>query len=716
MGKGMLFSVILLLCFPISVLPEGTRQIAPFSAAAGQLCIDKSRNDFGFFDAAPEFRINIYIADLGEKINFGLGAINFIDTSDVKYRIKDPSGNIVMGPNPVPLSGQQGFISTYDQAIAGPLPLSGGYDPIQYTPVTTGNYIIEFSYPPDSLGRYSENARIMFEFFDISVVDNTGKQLTGRVWSKAWQFNCGNVQAPPTDNRFWGTMFILSDDSIVTSVNCNGFVGGTFSISSNKTGCSTTGNIASDRQSRTGFHTYPQYKVFLADPDSLIFPTGKAQPGIIMPITTTTDCATGSVDFGVKVDQDGIVELLVEVNPNPGTDPQDVKLTANVYANPGGNGFNIIHWSGKDGRGNPVHNGKVLSASVRFIHGITHLPIYDIEYNDNGYIVKVIRPPGPSPSIYWDDSLLPVWGTVNLTGCTDIYGCHLWSIEIGDTNTINSWWYVASATAPTVSFTVKRAPLAPGTISGDPTICKGISISEYHVVPDSNATSYIWSYTGAGASVTPNGASVSLGFADTASSGTLTVRGFNTACGAGPASFLPVTVLPLPVVIVGAFDSICYNAPPIHLSGGSPAGGEYILEGSKLSELDPATHSPGIHGIIYRYTDVNGCTGSDTSAIFIKSGNECEIVIWVPNAFTPDGDGVNDVFRPYSLNVRQFSMKIFNRMGQLLFSSGEISEGWDGTWGGQQCPQGNYAYLIVYESSANPPEFKTLSGIITLVK
>ena len=54
---------------------EGTKQIAPLPGDSSQLCIDKSRNDFGFFDAAPEFRINIYIAKTTETINFGLGQI-----------------------------------------------------------------------------------------------------------------------------------------------------------------------------------------------------------------------------------------------------------------------------------------------------------------------------------------------------------------------------------------------------------------------------------------------------------------------------------------------------------------------------------------------------------------------------------------------------------------------------------------------------------------
>ena len=716
MGKGFPFSVFLLFCLPLFVFPEGTRQIAPFSTAEGWVCLDKSRNDFGFFDAAPEFRINIYVANTTETINFGLGQNMYATTLvAVQYQVKDPAGNIVAGPAAVPWSGQ-GHISTYDQAIIGPFVAAGGYDPIQYVPAMQGNYSLEFYYPPDSSGYYTEVGRVQFEYFDITVVDAANKPVTGRVWSKAWQFNCGPVEAPPTESRFWGNMYILSDDSIVTSVNCNGFVGGTFSISSNKTGCSNSGNISVDRQSRTGFHTYPQYKIFLNDPDSTIFPTGKAQPGIIPPITINTNC-NGTVDIGMKVNMDGLVEVFIEVNPKPGADPEDVKLTANVLANPGGNGYNIIRWNGKDGRGNLVKNGTTLTGTVRFIHGITHLPIYDIEYKDNGYKVQVIRPPGTSPSIYWDDSLIPGdSSTVDLTGCNVVSGCHLWSYGLGNVNTINSWWYVASATAPAISFTVKRTPLAPGPITGDPSVCKGMVTGEYKVVADSNASTYLWTYSGTGVVIAGNGPGVTVTFSDTASSGTLTVSGFNQDCGSGPASNLAITIFPLPQVTLGKFDSVCYNAPSFQLTGGTPPGGEFLINGLPVTMYDPVNAGPGSHTVVYKYTNSHGCSNYDSTNMFITNGHECDILIWIPDAFTPDGNGLNDVFRPVSQNISQFSMNIYNRAGQLLFTSGNVDDGWDGTCGGQPCPVGNYVYIVVYESSVAPPEFKTLSGNITLVR
>jgi len=99
----------------------------PTTSSKGQLCINKYRNDFAFYDAAPEFRLYISIANAGETIKFGFGQVVSDNKTDLVYRIKDPAGNIVKPEVAVPVSGK-GFINTYSEAKAGPLPATGGYD------------------------------------------------------------------------------------------------------------------------------------------------------------------------------------------------------------------------------------------------------------------------------------------------------------------------------------------------------------------------------------------------------------------------------------------------------------------------------------------------------------------------------------------------------------------------------------------------------------
>src|SRR5690606_5684287 len=68
----------------------------------------------------------------------------------------------------------------------------------------------------------------------------------------------------------------------------------------------------------------------------------------------------------------------------------------------------------------------------------------------------------------------------------------------------------------------------------------------------------------------------------------------------------------------------------------------------------------------------------------------------IPNAFSPDGDGINDYFFPgshFSGSVRDFRIMIFNRWGQKLYESTSLNDpGWDGSWIGAPQPAGVYIY------------------------
>ena len=72
----------------------------------------------------------------------------------------------------------------------------------------------------------------------------------------------------------------------------------------------------------------------------------------------------------------------------------------------------------------------------------------------------------------------------------------------------------------------------------------------------------------------------------------------------------------------------------------------------------------------------------------------------MPNAFTPNVDGKNEIFRPVtdftSCVVLEFEMRIFNRWGQELFVSTSIADGWDGTFNGEYLMENVYFYEIIY--------------------
>lgn len=113
----------------------------------------------------------------------------------------------------------------------------------------------------------------------------------------------------------------------------------------------------------------------------------------------------------------------------------------------------------------------------------------------------------------------------------------------------------------------------------------------------------------------------------------------------------------------------------------------------------------------YRVDVTNEC-GTTSASIRLYNG-ACKL--YVPSAFTPNGDGKNDVFKAaYGENVIKFHLEIFNRWGQRVFSSQELTKGWDGRTNGILQPAGVYAWKITY-TLYNEPSVKILKGTTTLI-
>ncbi len=82
-----------------------------------------------------------------------------------------------------------------------------------------------------------------------------------------------------------------------------------------------------------------------------------------------------------------------------------------------------------------------------------------------------------------------------------------------------------------------------------------------------------------------------------------------------------------------------------------------------------------------------------------STSNTTEVVpymsIYIPNSFTPNGDGMNDLFGAYGEAIKDFRMQIFNRWGQMVFESNNVNNRWDGTHEGVKVPQGSYVYRVI---------------------
>ncbi|MEN9002556.1 MAG: gliding motility-associated C-terminal domain-containing protein, partial [Flavobacteriales bacterium] len=93
------------------------------------------------------------------------------------------------------------------------------------------------------------------------------------------------------------------------------------------------------------------------------------------------------------------------------------------------------------------------------------------------------------------------------------------------------------------------------------------------------------------------------------------------------------------------------------------------------------------------------------------------ITSYVPNAFTPNKDGLNEVFMPVvsGHNPEKYEFTVYNKWGEMIFRSKSNTEGWDGTFNGIESPNGIYVWTLVTSSKVGTESFVD-RGHVTLVR
>jgi len=120
--------------------------------------------------------------------------------------------------------------------------------------------------------------------------------------------------------------------------------------------------------------------------------------------------------------------------------------------------------------------------------------------------------------------------------------------------------------------------------------------------------------------------------------------------------------------------------------------------------------SPGINQFLF--SNNLGCV-VDTINVNILQ-DKCDPVVF-PNTFTPNGDGVNDIFRPnQDANPDSYRVIIYNRWGMQVFQSESVTNGWDGKYNGKPVPFGVYYWIATFTMPGE--EKKTIGGYVTLIR
>lgn len=121
----------------------------------------------------------------------------------------------------------------------------------------------------------------------------------------------------------------------------------------------------------------------------------------------------------------------------------------------------------------------------------------------------------------------------------------------------------------------------------------------------------------------------------------------------------------------------------------------------------------GQYDVILVATSVNGCVDTARYELIVSP----EILIYAPNAFTPDDDEFNQDWRVYmeGVDVFQYQIKIYNRWGEVIWVSYDLEQPWDGTYNGNPVPSGTYVWHIETKDRLNDSKY-TYNGHINLLR
>lgn len=137
----------------------------------------------------------------------------------------------------------------------------------------------------------------------------------------------------------------------------------------------------------------------------------------------------------------------------------------------------------------------------------------------------------------------------------------------------------------------------------------------------------------------------------------------------------------------------------IDAKGGTPDYRFFWSNNNATDDANASNLSKGSYSV--RILDANDCETTlnvNVSERFPR--------VSVPNAFSPNGDGLNDDFKPVTDCSLPFSMQVYNKWGAIIFSSEDVTVGWDGRFEGQEAPSGNYSYIIFYTVTLNDKTFE----------
>jgi gliding motility-associated-like protein len=277
---------------------------------------------------------------------------------------------------------------------------------------------------------------------------------------------------------------------------------------------------------------------------------------------------------------------------------------------------------------------------------------------------------------------------------------------------VYKWYVTQTSTAGCVSPMAELMArvfllAAPNLVVSDTILCAGshIMLDVKNSSSDEDYTGFVWNFS-SGDSI-KNLNPLLYSFQDTGLQ-TVSVTAKYTVC-PDQTMTRSVRVYPQPFLNLGPDKTICPGSEAIIL--GDPEnsqGAKWIWN----TEEKTSTIAVGFPGLYYAKKTISGCTATDSILI------EKDCYLNVPNAFTPNGDGVNDYFFPRNLlarGLKTFELNVYNRWGELVFTTNSLEgAGWDGKFNNVPQPQGVFVFVI--DATFKDGQKEHHQGNVTLIR
>ncbi|MCO6495243.1 MAG: gliding motility-associated C-terminal domain-containing protein [Bacteroidetes bacterium] len=175
-----------------------------------------------------------------------------------------------------------------------------------------------------------------------------------------------------------------------------------------------------------------------------------------------------------------------------------------------------------------------------------------------------------------------------------------------------------------------------------------------------------------------------------------------------------LTINPLPKFSFSLVHDSCEkntgNAAIINIIGNKPFS--YLWNNGSTDSVISGLRS-GQYSVNVK--DSKGCETEDTVSIN-DLRNECNFFLYVPDAFSPNNDGLNDTYGVSASYLESFDMQIFNSWGELVFRTNDYNVRWDGTFENKKCKMGVYIVVIKYGTKALPNQTLQYRTTIQLIQ